>query len=115
MSAFDAYNTDEYLFISSKPVYSATSRSASQSRRIHENLRDGIGVVKLTNLILTIYQVRCNLFHGSKSLHIDRDLELVYSSAILMEGYMDALINALFPNLAKTRKLEEAPEATDSD
>lgn len=43
-------------------------------------------------LLLTIYQVRCNLFHGSKSLHIPRDRELVRASANILEKYMRALV-----------------------
>lgn len=47
---------------------------------------------QVESLLITIYQVRCNLFHGSKSLHNPRDLELVRSSSIILEGYLKAYL-----------------------
>lgn len=43
-------------------------------------------------LLMTLYQVRCNLFHGSKSLRVKRDRELVRASANILEKYMEALV-----------------------
>lgn len=43
-------------------------------------------------LLLTLYQVRCNLFHGSKSLRVERDKELVRASADILEKYMKVLV-----------------------
>ena len=43
-------------------------------------------------LLMTLYQVRCNLFHGSKSLRVERDRELVRASANILEKYMEALV-----------------------
>ena len=47
---------------------------------------------RLQALLLTIYQVRCNLFHGSKSLHIQRDMELVKASGDILEGYLKEIL-----------------------
>ena len=49
----------------------------------------------IVDLITTIYQVRCNLFHGSKSLHNLRDIELIKASAVLMEGYLKVLLEEI--------------------
>ena len=43
-------------------------------------------------LLMTLYQVRCNLFHGSKSLRVERDRELVRASANILEKYMKVLV-----------------------
>ena len=43
-------------------------------------------------LLLTLYQVRCNLFHGSKSLHNERDIALVKASANILGEYMKVLV-----------------------
>ena len=44
-------------------------------------------------LLLTLYQVRCNLFHGSKSPEFMRDRTLVKDAAIIMQRYMEALLH----------------------
>lgn len=44
-------------------------------------------------LLLTVYQVRCNLFHGSKSLRAERDMLLVDSAAEIMGQYLKVLID----------------------
>lgn len=46
-------------------------------------------------LIMTVYKIRCNLFHGDKEPHpndMDRDTRLVNAAAFIMEGYMKALL-----------------------
>lgn len=47
---------------------------------------------KLYALIKSIYWVRCNLFHGSKSFMNDRDMALVKASSMLMDGFLTVLI-----------------------
>ena len=39
-------------------------------------------------LFLQIYQVRCNLFHGSKSMYLERNKELVTDSCIILEDFL---------------------------
>lgn len=39
-------------------------------------------------LFQTMYQVRCNLFHGSKSPNVERDFELVRCSGEILEIYL---------------------------
>ena len=58
------------------------------------NVKDYEGVIagKAESLLMSLYQVRCNLFHGSKSLRIERDRDLVRASANILEGYLKALL-----------------------
>lgn len=51
------------------------------------------GIRRTQCLLLTLYQVRCNLFHGSKSPEFVRDMVLVKDAAIIMQRYMEALLN----------------------
>lgn len=53
----------------------------------------GDGPRRVECLLLTLYQVRCNLFHGSKDPTYIRDLELVESAGIVLEGYIKALLH----------------------
>ena len=54
----------------------------------HKKRFQGVKNRDIASLIGTLYQVRCNLFHGSKSLRINRDIELVKYSAVILEGYL---------------------------
>lgn len=44
-------------------------------------------------LFAMMYQVRCNLFHGSKSIRIARDIALVKASSEILEGYLRVLLS----------------------
>lgn len=48
---------------------------------------------KLHALVQTIYQVRCNVFHGNKSSSPDRNYFLVKNSAIVLEKLLTAYMN----------------------
>ena len=61
--------------------------------QLHETVCRGQGLERVQCLLLTIYQVRCNLFHGSKRPDVERDQELVRSSAVIMQRYMEALLH----------------------
>lgn len=52
----------------------------------------GIKNKKAEHLLLSIYQVRCNLFHGSKQLRVERDQKLVKASANILERYLEYLV-----------------------
>ena len=53
----------------------------------------GGGFLRIQCILLTLYQVRCNLFHGSKDPDYPRDRELIREAAILMQGCMEALLH----------------------
>lgn len=45
------------------------------------------------NLLYAIYAVRNNLFHGSKTMKIDRNVDLVRSSSIILGNYLKCLLD----------------------
>lgn len=56
-------------------------------------LRLGRGLRRIQCILLTLYQVRCNLFHGSKDPNYPRDRKLIQESATIMQGCMEALLH----------------------
>ena len=90
LTRYNAFGTGAYLIFEDGPVID--EKHARPKRGLYRGLHSDSELESVTSLILTIYQVRCNLFHGSKRLYIDRDRELVRSSAIIMEGYLKALL-----------------------
>ena len=48
---------------------------------------------KIIQLFLQIYQVRCNLFHGSKSMMNDRNRVLVEDSCKVLCDFLNRIIN----------------------
>lgn len=91
MSRYDPFGTGAYLVFEDGPVRSEY-RDETRNESPYGALRHSSGERRVESLLLTIYQVRCNLFHGSKRLHIQRDIELVRSSSIILEGYLKALL-----------------------
>lgn len=47
---------------------------------------------RILALFMTMYQVRCNLFHGQKNPNCARDRELVNATAIILEHYLGAIV-----------------------
>lgn len=93
LSKFDAFKSPAIAIFLEKPVHDVFKGrvTADGTERYYSLVYDS-GLEKLTSLILTIYHVRCNLFHGSKSLVIDRDVDLVRASSIILEGYLRAAL-----------------------
>lgn len=89
---YDAFSTEAIKVFLEEPV--KDSRSGLQP--YHEKQFQQIKTKQsITDLFLSMYQVRCNLFHGSKSIYCERDVALVRASAELLEGYLRVL---LFPD-----------------
>ena len=63
----------------------------------------GHGFKRVQCLLLTLYQVRCNLFHGSKDPDLRRDQELVDSAARIMQRYMGTLLHVVPPSKQSAR------------
>lgn len=63
------------------------------NKKDFEKLTKENGIAQSKALFQTIYQVRCNLFHGSKSPDDKRDINLVRCSGEIMEIYMKAIIS----------------------
>lgn len=60
-------------------------------------------------LILTVYKIRCNLFHGEKEPHPeekDRDTRLVKAAAYIMEGYMKELLKEPLKDRKDSKSME---------
>ena len=89
LSRYDAFATGAFLVFTDSPV---TDELTGNKRTMsYRNLSSHDKQTQIESLLLTIYQVRCNLFHGSKRLRVQRDIELVRSSSIILEGYLKAL------------------------
>ena len=58
----------------------------------YENLMSSNGNLQMKGLFQTMYQVRCNLFHGNKSPDNNRDLELVRCSGEILEICLNAFM-----------------------
>lgn len=43
----------------------------------------------LTTIFIAIYQVRCNLFHGSKEIDVERDKELIKESNKILKEFLE--------------------------
>ena len=55
--------------------------------------RQNFGPYKnINDLFLNIYQVRCNLFHGSKAMESSRDKNLVKESNIVLKHLLDCFL-----------------------
>ena len=50
---------------------------------------------KAEALLMSIYQVRCNLFHGNKDPELKRNYDLIESSARILEILLPVLRDAV--------------------
>ena len=93
LSKFNAFASPAITVFQERPVHDVfKGRVTAEGTDRYNSLIHDTGLKQLTSLILTIYHVRCNLFHGSKSLNLDRDVELVRASSIILEGYLRAVL-----------------------
>ena len=99
---YDPFDTDEVQVFKEGPVYRVGgAQSNDDPEELFEDIRYGRGNIgkRATSLLLSIYQVRCNLFHGGKSPDNKRDLRLVESSAEIMNGYLRVLLSGFQDSL----------------
>lgn len=90
----------ESMKLFAKPVFSTSShnnkgRAIERAKIIEKALSDSMCVDKTKMAIAvyqTIYQVRCNLFHGSKELEGPRTSELLNASNMFLEGTLNVLL-----------------------
>ena len=93
LSRYNAFKTKEINIFMEGPVMSiASGMMTDEGTRDYKKVVRGEGLERITALLLTIYRVRCNLFHGSKSLMIQRDRDLVHAASVLLEGYLKAVL-----------------------
>ena len=105
LADYDAFNAPEIAVFLEKPVHDARSehkyrpKQEGKRRDIRDEIFDVLVDEKAENsdriaaLLLTCYQVRCNLFHGQKRLCNARDVSLVENSSVILEGYLNAVLN----------------------
>jgi hypothetical protein len=67
----------------------------NSTRLIEEMNRISDPVRRLSNLMLIVYQVRCNLLHGSKDPVIMRDQELVKSCTPILKSVIPMLADIM--------------------
>lgn len=85
LEKYDAFSSPAIEIFMEGPVY---GKNMAASKENYEGVKQN----NTYSLIKTLYCVRCNLFHGSKSLMIERDQDLVRASAVILEGYLKALL-----------------------
>lgn len=86
---YDAFSTEAITIFLEKPVLDSRSGAHPYHEKQFQRLKKDHSIA---DLFLTMYQVRCNLFHGSKSIYRERDIALVRASAEILEGYLKALL-----------------------
>lgn len=90
LSRYNPFDTDAFQIFLEKPI-----RDIIRGREytiIYESLKKDNGLKRVKSLFCTMYHIRCNLFHGSKSFMLERDRRLVSASAEILEGYLKALL-----------------------
>lgn len=96
LALYDPFETDEIEVFKQGPVLRMGGpESGDDPEDLWESICHGRNnsTQRATDLLLTIYQVRCNLFHGSKSPDDSRDLALVEASAEIMYEYLKRLLS----------------------
>ena len=88
LSAFNAFDIPEFQVFALRPIRDGRTGEIGEVRQ--NRFQKVTDKKSIPHLLLTLYQVRCNLFHGAKSLCDARDVELVKSSAVILEGYLKA-------------------------
>ena len=95
LKQYKAFSSNSMTYFEEAPVSDEISEAKRRER--FEILMDWnhkhSELERMQALLLTIYQVRCNLFHGSKSLRIDRNMKLVQATGKIMEGYLKTILD----------------------
>lgn len=86
--SYDAFSSPAIDVFMAGPVYSDVD-----IKNVEKDY-EGLKKKDYRCLLMTLYRVRCNLFHGSKSLLNERDQQLVRASADILEGFLKALLKA---------------------
>ena len=84
---YDAFSTPDIAVFLEGPVYGSVDPKKAKDDY------EGVKNKDIRCLLMTLYRVRCNLFHGSKSLMVERDQALVRASANVLEGYLRVLMD----------------------
>lgn len=96
LELYDPFETDAIEVFKEGPVLNVGGEESNDDPdELWKSIANGRNnsTQRAIDLLLTIYQVRCNLFHGSKSPNDDRDLKLVEASAEIMHEYLKRLLS----------------------
>lgn len=94
LRGFDVRKAPEFSIFYDQALFDARKAAGDEPRQKdyrkndHRKLRSMFEKERIQGMFLTLYQVRCNLFHGSKRLKSGRDDLLIHSAAIILEGYL---------------------------
>ena len=86
LMGFDAFNSP--WIEPFKTQIRSRRLNESQTKQNAKKVQEG----SIRHLLLSIYTVRCNLFHGNKSPNEDRDCELVEAAWHILDGYLNTLL-----------------------
>lgn len=92
LAKYDAFSDEAISVFLEYPV-------KSEKHHMYKYANERFNAVKnksISALFETMYMVRCNLFHGSKSMRNSRDVKLVESSAVILEGYLNVYLKYLY-------------------
>ena len=89
---YDAFNSEEIQIFLEKAIVDGRTgkRYEKFCKQLSENKNED---ERILALFKTLYKVRCNLFHGSKSIHNPRDIKLVKASSVILEGYLKVFLD----------------------
>ena len=90
LSRYNPFDTDAFQIFLEKPIHDIIR--GREYTIIYESLKKDNGLKRVKSLFCTMYHIRCNLFHGSKSFMLERDRRLVSASAEILEVYLKALL-----------------------
>lgn len=77
-------HTDSVIYLMSQPVIDMRGNGRDTASYIEAYNRATEEKIKLEEVFMVIYQVRCNLEHGQKSPTTERDIKLCESAALLI-------------------------------
>lgn len=90
LSRYNPFDTEAFQIFLEKPIHDIVH--GREYTIIYESLKKDNDLKRVKSLFCTMYHIRCNLFHGSKSFMLERDRRLVSASAEILEGYLKALL-----------------------
>ena len=91
LKQYTPFSKEEFQVFDTRAVQDEKS---GRVRKIDfELLHSDLEEERIRGMFLTLYQVRCNLFHGSKVLRSGRDDDLICSGAQILEGYLSTLFS----------------------
>ena len=96
LAEYDAFDRDEVEIFMKDAVHDVSTgrRKEGLFKELTQARKNSRKQIEC--LFLTFYQVRCNLFHGSKSLIDERDINLVKAASVLLDGYLQEVLNKLY-------------------